>query len=105
MGSMFSFLRQCPVPYPIAKLNANVGPIFSSAVLRRWGRPIGLFIISFCLVWCVAGSTLAQTRLTWENLQPAVTTLQNPYAHLPIEQTRDLATLAGLKAWIKGESV
>ncbi|WP_228016299.1 HoxN/HupN/NixA family nickel/cobalt transporter [Leptolyngbya ectocarpi] len=34
-------------------------------------------------------------------MQPPATTLQNPYAHLSIDQTRDLATLAGLKTWVE----
>ncbi|MEM7064857.1 MAG: DUF3299 domain-containing protein [Cyanobacteria bacterium P01_B01_bin.77] len=89
------------MPYQIAKLKIKVDPLFSLAFLRRWGRYFRVFIVSFCLVWCVASSTLAQTALTWENLQPSATSLQNPYAHLSIDQTRDLATLAGLKTWVE----
>ncbi|MGF1513840.1 MAG: DUF3299 domain-containing protein [Elainellaceae cyanobacterium] len=49
----------------------------------------------------MATPALAQVRLTWEDLQPPETTLQDPYAHLPIEQTYDLATLARLQNWVE----
>ena len=55
---------------------------------------------SIWLVWCVATPALAQTPLTWEDLQPSTNTLQDPYAHLSIEQTYDLSTLAGLRLWV-----
>ena len=92
------------MPYQIAKLKvrASKGLTFSPVTIgfRRWGRYVGMLVASFCLVWGLATSAIAQTPLTWEDLQPA-TTLPNPYAHLSIEQTYDLSTLAGLKAWIK----
>ena len=37
----------------------------------------------------------------WEDLQPPTTTLQDPYAHLSIEQTADLSTLAALTIWVE----
>ncbi|MGF1538008.1 MAG: DUF3299 domain-containing protein [Elainellaceae cyanobacterium] len=62
---------------------------------------MGLLVVSLCLVCGLATSALAQSRLTWEDLQPSETTLQNPYAHLSTEQTYDLATLAQLQTWLE----
>lgn len=90
------------MPCQIAKFKADTSPV--TAALRRWGRYVGLLIASFCLVWGLATSALAQTPLTWEDLQPSTNTLQNPYAHLAIEQTYDLSTLAGLKTWVEQNS-
>ncbi|NEQ48903.1 MAG: DUF3299 domain-containing protein [Leptolyngbya sp. SIO3F4] len=66
---------------------------------------MGLCIASFFVVWCLATSALAQTLLTWEDLQPTATTLQDPYAQLSIEQTYDLATLAQLKLWVENHQI
>ncbi len=90
------------MPCQIAKLKVGTSPV--TVALRRWGRYVGLLIASLCLVWGLATSVLAQTPLTWEDLQPSTNTLQNPYAHLAIEQTYDLSTLAGLKAWVEQNS-
>lgn len=92
------------MPCQIAKPKVKAGTSPVTAVLRRWGRYVGLLIASFCLVWGLATSALAQTPLTWDDLQPSTNTLQNPYAHLAIEQTYDLSTLAGLKAWVERNS-
>ena len=74
-------------------------------IIKRWGRYIGLLVISFCLVWGLATSALAQSRLTWNDLQPPETTVQNPYAHLSTRQTYDLATLTRLQAWVDENQV
>ncbi|MEM9266972.1 MAG: DUF3299 domain-containing protein [Cyanobacteria bacterium P01_F01_bin.13] len=87
------------MPYRIAKLKVqNDFP----AAFRYWGRYAGLFIASVGLIVVLATSTLAQTSITWEDLQPSTNTLQNPYAHLSIEQTYELSTLAQLKIWVEG---
>ncbi len=70
------------------------------AIIKRWSRYIGLLILSFCLVWGLGASVSAQSRLTWNDLQPPETTTENPYAHLSTEQTYDLATLARLQTWV-----
>ncbi|MEM8615089.1 MAG: DUF3299 domain-containing protein [Cyanobacteria bacterium P01_H01_bin.105] len=69
--------------------------------LKHWGRYVGLFTLSVCLVWSLTTPALSQTRLTWEDLQPEATTLQNPYAHLSMEQTAALTSLAALKQWVE----
>ncbi|MEL6131340.1 MAG: hypothetical protein AAFR30_15735, partial [Cyanobacteria bacterium J06628_4] len=86
------------MPCQIAKLKVGTSPV--TVALRRWGRYVGLLIASLCLVWGLATSVLAQTPLTWEDLQPSTNTLQNPYAHLAIEQTYDLAAFAQLQTWV-----
>lgn len=56
---------------------------------------------SFWLVLCLASPVTAQTVLTWEDLQPSENTLVNPYAHLSLEQTYDLTTVARLQTWVE----
>ena len=87
------------------KIKASEALLSCPAVFRHWGRYVGLFIASFCLVWGLATSALAQTSLAWEDLQPSTTTLQNPYDHLSTEQTYDLATLARLRIWVEENQV
>lgn len=67
---------------------------------RRWGRYAGLLLVSVGLVLGLAMSVYAQTPLTWEDLQPSVNALVDPYAHLSLEQTYDLATVARLQVWV-----
>ena len=55
----------------------------------------------FAWLCSVALTTSAQTLITWEDLQPPITSLQDPYAQLSIEQTYDLATLARLQVWVQ----
>jgi nickel/cobalt exporter len=71
------------------------------STVKRWGRYGMLFIFSVGLVCSLALATSAQTLITWEDLQPSVISLQDPYAQLAIEQTYDLATLARLQAWVQ----
>ncbi|MEO0866913.1 MAG: DUF3299 domain-containing protein [Cyanobacteria bacterium J06642_11] len=66
-----------------------------------WKRYVALFIIGFCLVLNLATPSFSQTPLTWEDLQPAATTLNNPYEQLSIEQTADLTNLAALQLWVE----
>ncbi|MEO1592189.1 MAG: DUF3299 domain-containing protein, partial [Cyanobacteria bacterium J06632_22] len=58
-------------------------------------------MIGFGLVIGLATQGIAQTVVTWEDLQPPVNTLENPYAHLSLEQTYDLATIARLQTWVE----
>ncbi|MEM9164094.1 MAG: DUF3299 domain-containing protein, partial [Cyanobacteria bacterium P01_F01_bin.4] len=69
------------------------------SAFMRWGRYGVLLITSFCLVCSVA--LAAPTLITWDDLQPPTTSLQDPYAQLSIEQTYDLATLAQLQTWVE----
>lgn len=83
------------------KVKARAGLHCLAAAFAPWGKYLALLVISFCLTWGLATSALAQTPLTWKDLQPATTALQNPYADLSIEQTYDLATLARLEIWVE----
>ena len=97
------------MPHHIGKAKVKSGeePSFSylRSVFRRWGRCLGLLIASLCLVWFFAIPAQSQTRLMWEDLQPSATTLQDPYAHLSIEQTAELSTLAALTIWVEENQV
>ena len=89
------------------KIKIGAGLTFSRLrpIFKRWGRYVGALIASLCLVWLCATPGLAQIRLTWEDLQPPTTTVQNPYAHLSIEQTAELSTLAALTIWVEENQV
>ena len=69
--------------------------------LRRWGRYWGLLIGAVCLTFGFAVATPAQTPITWKDLQPPSTLLQDPYPQLSTEQTYELSTLARLQTWVK----
>ena len=66
---------------------------------------MGVLISGVCLVWLCASPVQAEIPLTWEDLQPTTATLQNPYAHLSIEQTAELSTLAALTMWVDENQV
>ncbi|MEM6255766.1 MAG: DUF3299 domain-containing protein [Cyanobacteria bacterium P01_D01_bin.156] len=58
------------------------------------------FLLSVWLVVINAYPLAAQQTITWEDLEPRTTTLQNPYEHLSIDQTHELSMLAQLQLWI-----
>ena len=65
----------------------------------RW-RYIIVFLLSLWLVVANAYPSVAQQAITWEDLQPQTTTLQNPYEHLSTEQVYDLSMLVQLQLWL-----
>ena len=65
----------------------------------RW-RYITVFLLSLWLVVASAYPSMAQQTITWEDLQPPTTTLQNPYQHLSTEQVYNLSTLVQLQLWL-----
>lgn len=66
---------------------------------RQW-RYIMALLLSLWLVVANAYPSVAQQAITWEDLQPQTTTLQNPYEHLSTEQVYDLSTLVRLQLWL-----
>ncbi len=66
---------------------------------QRW-RYIMAFLLGLWLVVANAYPSVAQQAITWEDLQPQVTTLQNPYEHLSTKQVYDLSMLARLQHWL-----
>lgn len=66
---------------------------------QRW-RYIAAFLLSLWLILANTYPSVAQQAITWEDLQPQVTTVQNPYAHLSPEQAYDLSRLAQLQLWL-----
>ena len=93
-------LGEFSVSCQIVKAKTSRLILMLPVALRRWARYVGLLLIGFCLVWCLATAAQAQTSLTWEDLQPAAIAQKNPYVHLSLEQTYDLATLARLQIWV-----
>ena len=54
------------------------------------------------LVFCWTLPAMAQSEITWDDLQSQSTHLQNPYEELTKEQTYRLSSLYQLKEWVKG---
>ncbi|MEA5466913.1 HoxN/HupN/NixA family nickel/cobalt transporter [Leptothoe sp. PORK10 BA2] len=72
---------------------------------QYWWRYILGFLLGVCLVLASAGPLAAQQVITWEDLQPQTTTLQNPYGHLSTEQAYDLSMLVRLQRWVDQNQV
>ena len=58
-------------------------------------------ILSCLLVLCSAMPALAQTTVTWEDLQTHSAQLRNPYEQLTTAQTYQLSNLYQLREWVK----
>ncbi|MEM9805728.1 MAG: DUF3299 domain-containing protein [Cyanobacteria bacterium P01_D01_bin.56] len=75
--------------------------MYNLARYQRWWRCIVAFWLGLWLVVIIASPLAAQQTITWEDLEPQATTVQNPYAHLSIDQTHELSMLAHLQLWIE----
>lgn len=75
--------------------------MYTLARYQCWWRCIVAFCLGLWLVVILASPLAAQQTITWEDLEPRATTVQNPYAHLSIDQTHELSMLAQLQLWIE----
>ncbi|NEZ56315.1 DUF3299 domain-containing protein [Adonisia turfae] len=71
---------------------------------QRWWRYIIGFLLGILLVFASAYPVAAQQPqpqpITWQDLQPETTRLQNPYGHLSIDQAYELSMLVRLQLWL-----
>lgn len=74
--------------------------MYDSVCCHRWWRYTIGFLLGLYLVFTIASPLPAQQLITWEDLQPQTTTLQNPYEHLSTEQAYDLSMLVRLQLWV-----
>ncbi len=72
-----------------------------SVCCRDWWRYALGFLVGAYLALASAEPLAAQQAITWEDLQPQTTTLQNPYEHLSTEQAYDLSMLIRLRLWVE----
>ena len=68
---------------------------------RRYAACLWACLLSCVFVLSSIPPALAQTTVTWEDLQAQSTHLRNPYEHLTTTQTYRLSGLYQLREWVK----